>query len=82
MGGEHAFILGRGEGLALVPGRVNEMAEAVFRASDLSHSIRIRVVGLNAMRVRWWLAAHLFRLGALVAGFSVEIEIRNESNGG
>lgn len=48
-------------------------AEVKVSARELSHSLRLRVVGMTAMRRRWWWAAQLIRLAALVAGCDVDV---------
>lgn len=48
-------------------------------AREVVQSIEIKVTGLGVMRVRWAIAAVIFRLAAWVAGCSVLIETGSPS---
>jgi hypothetical protein len=53
------------------------MAEGVVDVRDTMRSvtINVRLIGVRSMRVRMWLAAKLFALGAWVAGTGLELTL-------
>lgn len=44
-------------------------------ASRLMVTVRVR--GLTPFAIRWWIAIQLIRLGALIAGCELEIDLRD-----
>lgn len=41
-------------------------------------TVRVQIRGVKRLRMRLWLAAHIFELGAWVAGTRAEVEVELE----